>query len=157
MVKRNRIWKLKIACEKMKIELSRNNVAEIQLKYILGEDFLDECVYITREEFEEKCKETLMKRFEKCISDVVIQARLNKNEIDLVVPLGGSCNIPIVRATLASMFPHSQHPNPKFDTLSAVTKGAAYQAYLNRNGLGQESHVSESIIAMRENIERFFQ
>ncbi|EMD48306.1 heat shock protein, putative [Entamoeba histolytica KU27] len=61
---------------------------------------LNDSIEVTREEFEEQCKkDRLIDRIKRCIENVMKGARWNVSDVDCVLPIGGSCCIPIVKKT----------------------------------------------------------
>ena len=125
------------ACEKLKRNLSAGNtmVSHIDLASFLpnGGDFSSS---LSRAKFEELCKDEF-KKTTKIVEQVLLDARVIRDEISEVVLVGGSTRIPKVRAMLAEMFP--QKPlNKSVNPDEAVACGAAIQAAI----LNHDQHSS---------------
>ena len=91
---------------------------------------MDYEITISRTEFEQECVKELIPRFEKCIERVLYDSDLKKEQINLVLPIGGTCRVPIVMNTIKRFFPkESQMADPTFDPLTAVANGAAFHSY----------------------------
>ena len=121
------IQRLTDACEKLKRNLSagNTNVSHIELASFLpdGSDF---CSALSRAKFEDLCKDEF-KRTTKIVEQVLLDARVIRDEISEVVLVGGSTRIPKVRAMLAEMFP-GKPLNKSVNPDEAVACGAAIQA-----------------------------
>ena len=129
-IKNNRKQKLMNECEKAKIELSTHNHVAISLEQFFGDDYIDEEIYISLDEFEDECNKELIPRFEKCMRRVLGDSNISARDVQLVLPIGGTCRIPIVLQTIKKLFPDdSQLSEPTFDPLTAVANGAAYYAH----------------------------
>ena len=125
------------ACEKLKRNLSAANatVSHIDLASFLpdGSDFSSS---LSRAKFEDLCKEEF-KKTTKIVEQVLLDAKVIRDEISEVVLVGGSTRIPKVRAMLAEMFP--QKPlNKSVNPDEAVACGAAIQAAI----LNHDQHTS---------------
>ncbi|EDR29373.1 heat shock protein 70kD, putative [Entamoeba dispar SAW760] len=91
---------------------------------------LDGSIEITREEFEEQCKKDgLIEKIKQCIENVVGCSSWNIDDIDYVLPIGGSCCIPLVRKTICDMFGENKIIGFGSDGYLSVVKGAAYRAH----------------------------
>ena len=115
------------ACEKLKRNLSAANatVSHIDLASFLP-DSSDFSSSLSRAKFEDLCKEEF-KKTTKVVEQVLLDAKVIRDEISEVVLVGGSTRIPKVRALLAEMFP--QKPlNKSVNPDEAVACGAAIQA-----------------------------
>lgn len=86
---------------------------------------------ISRETFENLCTDY----FDKClniVSKVILDANMNKSDIDEVILIGGSTRIPKIRSMLKDFF--GKDPNISINPDEAVAYGAAYYAaYLTGN------------------------
>ena len=125
------------ACEKLKRSLSAGNttVSHIDLASFLpdGSDFSSS---LSRAKFENLCKDEF-KKTTKIVEQVLLDARVIKDDISEVVLVGGSTRIPKVRALLAEMFP--QKPlNKSVNPDEAIACGAAIQAAI----LNHDQHAS---------------
>ena len=125
------------ACEKLKRNLSAANatVSHIDLASFLP-DSSDFSSSLSRAKFEDLCKEEF-KKTTKVVEQVLLDAKVIRDEISEVVLVGGSTRIPKVRALLAEMFP--QKPlNKSVNPDEAVACGAAIQAAI----LNHDQHTS---------------
>lgn len=121
------LQRLTEAAEKAKIELSSVTQAEINLPFITatqdGPKHLD--TTLTRAKFEELCSD-LIDRCRVPVENALRDAKLNKENIDEVVMVGGSTRIPaildVVKRTLA------KDPNQTVNPDEVVAVGAAIQA-----------------------------
>jgi len=121
------LQRLTEAAEKAKIELSSVTQAEINLPFITatqdGPKHLD--TTLTRAKFEELCSD-LIDRCRIPVENALRDAKLNKENIDEVVMVGGSTRIPaildVVKRTLA------KDPNQTVNPDEVVAVGAAIQA-----------------------------
>ena len=125
------------ACEKLKRNLSAGNTmaSHIDLASFLpnGSDFSSS---LSRAKFEELCKDEF-KKTTKIVEQVLLDARVIRDDISEVVLVGGSTRIPKVRALLAEMFP--QKPlNKSVNPDEAIACGAAIQAAI----LNHDQHAS---------------
>ena len=120
--------RLKIICEKAKINLSASQETTIDIDALAeGEDF---SVTITRPEFEDLCKED----FNKCIPIVekaIEDASLTKKQINDVVLVGGSTRIPKIQQIVKDYF--GKEPNKTLHLDEAVAIGAAIQGAIINN------------------------
>ncbi|OPX25133.1 MAG: molecular chaperone DnaK [Planctomycetales bacterium 4484_123] len=121
------LQRLKEAAEKAKCELSTAMEANINLPFITatqaGPKHLT--MTITRAKFEQLCEpvfERLKGPCRQCLSD----AKLNPDDIDEVILVGGSTRIPRVRAITKDIF--GKDPNLSVNPDEAVALGAAIQA-----------------------------
>lgn len=116
--------RLKNACERAKKILSTNTTTCIELECLIGDK--DYCINISRAKFEHLCEDL----FRKCISvvdQVLMDADMDRRNIDDVVLVGGSTRIPFIQNLLMNHFNgknlcKSLHPD------EAVAYGAAVQA-----------------------------
>ena len=98
-------YRLKKACEKAKIILSKNDQTTIKLEKVYMGSNLE--ITFTREEFEELCKPY----FNKClvtVDNALKLAKLKENDINEVVLIGGSTRIPYIRNMLKNKFKNSR-------------------------------------------------
>ncbi|GAB1224352.1 hypothetical protein ENUP19_0194G0008 [Entamoeba nuttalli] len=130
-IKSKRVALLKKESERVKIELSMQDNVDINLENLIDiED--DEMVYgisISQDEFQKGCDEVdIMKSFTNCILNVLVRAKLNENNVDLVIPVGGSCIIPFVREKISKLFSSTKLADPRFNCRTSVARGAALKA-----------------------------
>ncbi|GAB1219469.1 hypothetical protein ENUP19_0036G0040 [Entamoeba nuttalli] len=121
--------KIRTIAEDVKKSFSGNlSYSPIELFSICNE--LDGTIKVTREEFEEQCKkDELLERIKRCIENVMKGADWNVSDVDYVLPIGGSCCIPLVKKTFCDMFGKDKVVGPSFNPYTSVVKGAAVRAY----------------------------
>lgn len=124
---RQALQRLTEAAEKAKIELSSVTQAEINLPFITataeGPKHLE--VQLTRAKFEELCSD-LIDRCRIPVENALRDAKLNKEQIDEVVLVGGSTRIPAVQELVARIL--GKQPNQTVNPDEVVAVGAAIQA-----------------------------
>jgi molecular chaperone DnaK len=124
---RQALQRLTEAAEKAKIELSSVTQAEINLPFITatqdGPKHLE--VLLTRAKFEELCSD-LIDRCRIPVENALRDAKLNKEQIDEVVLVGGSTRIPAVQELVARVL--AKQPNQTVNPDEVVAVGAAIQA-----------------------------
>ncbi len=130
--------RLKDAAEACKIALSTQEEYRVLLPFIAasqGEPLsLDETV--TREEFEILILDLVTATAEP-IENALADAGLTKDEIQLVLPIGGTTRVPLVQKFLTETM--GQEPRPLVDPDLAVVQGAAIQgAILNKELSGAQ-------------------
>lgn len=114
--------KLKIACENVKKSLSSSNTATIEIDSLY--DGIDFSLNITKNKFESLCETN----FNKCmdlVKNVLVNAGMNKDNINDVVLIGGSTRIPKIRELLKNYF--GKDPKCSINPDEAVAYGAAVQ------------------------------
>ena len=115
--------KLRIYCEKAKIELSKSQEKFIDIENLYkGINFKK---MIFRVDFEYLCKDL----FKKCIdivNKILLDTKINKNNIDEILLVGGSTLIPKIREMLSKYF--NKEIEFKFNPKEAVALGAAIKA-----------------------------
>ena len=116
--------RLKEHCEKAKKNLSYKSEVEIEIESLAkNKDFY---LKITREQFEELCKE----KFDLCkspIIDVLTESKINANEVDEIILVGGSTRIPKIQSILRELFGNKELNN-KLNPDEAVAYGATIEA-----------------------------
>ncbi len=121
------LQRLTEAAEKAKIELSSVTEAEINLPFITatqdGPKHLD--TTLTRAKFEELCSD-LINRCRVPLENALRDAKLNKNDIDEVVLIGGSTRIPAVQNLVKRLL--GKEPNQSVNPDEVVVLGAAIHA-----------------------------
>ena len=137
------IQRLTEACEKLKRNLSAGNtmVSHIELGSFLpdGSDFSSS---LSRAKFEDLCKDEF-KKTAKIVEQVLLDAKVIRDQISEVVLVGGSTRIPKIRAILAEMFPHKPL-NKSVNPDEAVACGAAIQAAILNND--QHSSIRDTLL-----------
>lgn len=116
--------RLRTVCERAKRTLSASTTADISIDSLF--DGIDFNSNITRAKFENLC-EPIFKRCLPPVEQVLLDAKMDKNQIHEVVLVGGSTRIPKVRKLLQDFFNGKelcQSINPD----EAVAYGAAVQA-----------------------------
>ncbi len=83
--------KIRKQCEDLKKALSDATEAYIDIEKIIDGKNLS--LEITRSQFEECC-EDLFDKCINCIEEVIQESKLDKNDIDYIIQIGGSLNIP---------------------------------------------------------------
>jgi len=138
------VARLKGACEKLKRNLSAENVTESKLHIDAflqnGNDFIST---MSRAKFENICQD-LFNETIVSVEKVLKDAKLNKEDIDEVVLIGGSSRIPKLQSLLSKFFSNlnnninSKILNKSINPDEAVACGAAVQAAI----LNNDPHVS---------------
>ena len=123
---------IKDAAEQAKIDLSSMNYADIILP-----DF-NIHFRISRDTFETLIKETVDKTFE-YIKQSLKDAKLTIEDIDVVLPVGGTTRIPIIKNKLKEIFGNKVKfsMNPQ----EAVALGASVQAGIKSNEISSEEGI----------------
>ncbi len=126
--------RLKIACEKLKIELStlEDSVIEVQ-SLSEGTDFK---TLITREEFENICQT----KFNKCIETLkstLDDSKISKKDINEIILVGGSSRIPKIRKMISDFF-ENHKLNQTINPDEAIAQGAAMEAALKNKIQNEE-------------------
>lgn len=127
--------RLKVACERLKRNLSSSTQSNIELDSLF--DGLDFTSTLTRAKYEELCAEY----FKKCLETVeraMQDAKVGKNEIDDVVLVGGSSRIPKVQKMLSDFF-NGKDLCKSVNPDEAVAYGAAVQAHILSGGKDEET------------------
>lgn len=121
------LQRLTEAAEKAKIELSSVTQTEINLPFITatqdGPKHLD--TTMTRAQFEEICSD-LIDRCRIPVENALRDAKLNKDNIDEIVLVGGSTRIPAVQEVVKRVL--GKEPNQSVNPDEVVAVGAAIQA-----------------------------
>lgn len=115
------------AAEKAKIELTSSSNTEINLPYITAKDGqpLHLVMDINRAKFEQIIK-PYVDRLIECGKESLKKSKLNANELDGILLIGGSCRIPLVQEELEKAFGVKLIKSSNLDL--AVAEGAAIQA-----------------------------
>jgi molecular chaperone DnaK len=124
---RQALQRLTEAAEKAKIELSSVTQAEINLPFITatqdGPKHLE--MVLTRAKFEELCSD-LIDRCRVPVETALRDSKLDKNQIDEVVMVGGSTRIPAIQELVRRVL--DKEPNQSVNPDEVVAVGAAIQA-----------------------------
>lgn len=121
------LQRLKEAAEKAKTELSSALETNINLPFISstadGPKHLE--YKITRAQFEGMTKDLVERSIER-VKQTIDEIKLNKNEINEIVLVGGTTLIPLVRQIVKDFF--GKEPNKSINPEEVVAVGAAIQA-----------------------------
>jgi molecular chaperone DnaK len=121
------LQRLKEACEKAKIELSNAMETTINLPFITadqsGPKHLQQT--LTRTKFEQLIN-PLVEKTRQPVLDALKDAKLQPNQIDEVVLVGGSTRVPMVQRLVKELF-HGKEPNKSVNPDEVVAVGAAIQ------------------------------
>lgn len=117
--------RLRAACEKAKIELSNYDNTEIRvLQLAEGKDFLKR---VTRKQFEEAAH-ALFERCKGPINRAMTDSRINLDEINDIVMVGGSSRIPRLKDILKDYFGDMISINDSINPDEVVAAGATVYA-----------------------------
>lgn len=120
---------LRNICERTKRILSQSTLTTIAQNAIYkGIDFYST---ITRECFED-LNADLFKKTIDMVEKAIYKAKMNKTEIDEIVLVGGSCQIPKIQALLQEFF-EGKEPKKSINPEEIVACGAAIQAAICRD------------------------
>ena len=124
----NAKYRLKISCEKAKLNLSSTQETTIDFNNLAeGKDFN---ITISRPEFEDMCK-THFDKLIPVVEDTLKDAKLTKDKIDDIVLVGGSTRIPKVNEIIKNYF--NKEPIKNIHADEAVAIGAAIQGAIVNN------------------------
>jgi molecular chaperone DnaK len=120
------LQRLKEAAEKAKIELSTLSETEINLPYITADASGPKhlTIKITRAKLESLCADLFTRLLEPC-KKAMADAKLDRNQIDEVILVGGSTRIPKVQQLVRDFF--GKEPNKSVNPDEVVALGAAIQ------------------------------
>ena len=130
------IRRLKIACEKAKIELSTAKETEIEIDNICGDE--DLFMRVTRADFE-FCIAEYLEKCEKILESTLKEVNIDKKEIDDVVLVGGSTRIQKIQEMVKNFFEKDIKKSVNPD--EAVAYGAAIYSH-NFNDDKQKNDIS---------------
>lgn len=108
--------------EKLKILLSQKESVSFEEDITSSESQIKISGNITRNDFEEMIN-PIIKKSEKVIYDILKEAKIPKDKIDRLIPIGGPTKIPIIQKMLSSIKIPEEGVDPDF----AVCIGAAIQ------------------------------
>ena len=123
--------RLKNACEKAKIELSGVKSTDIDIDSLI--DGIDCNIQINRTDLEYSCH-TLFEKLIPPIKEALKDAKLNKENIDDIILVGGSSRIPKIQEMLMEFF-NKKNLNKTVNLDEIVAEGAAMQAYILKGNL----------------------
>jgi L1 cell adhesion molecule like protein len=116
--------RFKEKCEKIKEDLSESLTTQLCIDFVPGSD---ECILnINRIDFENVCKD-LFKKLIPPIKEVLNDAKLEKEDIDDILLVGGSSRIPKIQEMLSEFF-NNKELNKTVNPDEIVAEGAALQA-----------------------------
>ena len=132
--------RIKDASEYCKINLSLDDEYTVSLPFIAEKDGspLGLNMTIKRSEFEELIHD-LVKSTQEQINIVLKDAQLSPSDIDIILLVGGSTRIPLVRSFLKEAL--GMEPQSLVDPDLAVVMGAAIQAGIINNELSAENDI----------------
>ena len=135
------LQRLKEAAEKAKIELSSANSTEINLPYITSVDGTPKHLVktLTRAKFEQLTRSLVERTVEPC-KQALKDAKLEANDIDEVLLVGGSTRIPALQEMAKEIF--GKEPSKAVNPDEAVSLGASIQAAI----LNQEEGVGDIVL-----------
>jgi len=126
--------KLRTACEGAKRILSTKMTTTIHIdSFFNGEDLT---VELSREHFEYLCRDWFEKAIEP-LAKVLLDAKMNKDDVHEIVLVGGSTRIPKVRTMLSSYF-NNKDLNMSINADEAVAFGAAVQGAILTGKTGSQ-------------------
>ena len=135
------LLRIKAAAEVAKINLSDNQVVTINLPFITidkDRNPLEINMNLTRDKFEELIREYINETKE-CIDVALKAARLEIEDIDVVIAVGGSSRIPCVKRMLEENFAGKIKSELNAD--EAVALGAAIQGGIKNDEIDSQSSV----------------
>lgn len=115
--------RLKIACEKAKINLSNASESTIEIDSLY--EGIDFTTRITRAKFEQLCDDLIRKPL-KSIDQVMLDAKLSKSDIQDIVLVGGSSRIPKFQQLVSEYF-NGKELCKSINPDEAIALGAAIQ------------------------------
>lgn len=119
--------KIRREAEKAKIKLSKKSEAEIRIPNFarINGKFEDFNIILNRNRMEAWC-EPVFKRVEQLIREYIHKEKINIDEIEHIVLVGGSCYIPKVKEIVETIF--GKKTNTSMDLSTMVAKGACIVA-----------------------------
>lgn len=116
--------RLRTACERTKRILSNATQATIDVDSLF--DGIDYTTTITRSKFEELCSDIFKKTMEP-VENILKDAKMDKNQVNEIVLVGGSTRIPKIKKLLSDYF-GGKKLNESVNPDEAVAYGATIQA-----------------------------
>ena len=123
--------RLKNACEKAKEELSESKSIDFEIESLI--DGIDFNIKLNRADLEYSCH-TLFEKLIPPIKEALKDAKLNKENIDDIILVGGSSRIPKIQEMLMKFF-NKKNLNKTVNLDEIVAEGAAMQAYILKGNL----------------------
>jgi molecular chaperone DnaK (HSP70) len=138
--------RLKLECEKRKIQLSSCEYTLIEINNIInGKDMK---INIKREEFNEWCNDIFLRCFE-CVRKALEYANLKRDDIEDIVLVGGSSHIPKIEELVKGYFNREKLLSTiKINPSEAVAYGASYLANVIKGKIKDENVVLVDIIGI---------
>ncbi|XWN35551.1 MAG: molecular chaperone DnaK [Roseivirga sp.] len=120
------LQRLKEAAEKAKVELSSSTSTEVNLPYIMAVDGVPKHLVktLTRAQFEQLVDDLVQRTLEPC-KKALKDAKLQTNDIDEVILVGGSTRIPKIQEAVEQFFAKKASKGVNPDEVVAI--GAAIQ------------------------------
>ena len=115
------LLRVKNACENAKILLSTSNEAIIEVENLV--DNYDLYLKITKTKFEELCSD-LFKKCIKPLENILKDAKMEKSEINEIILLGGSTQIPKIISLIQEFF-NGKKPNKFINYKESSANGAS--------------------------------
>ena len=135
--------RLRTVCERAKRTLSSATQATIEADSLA--DGLDFQTVMTRAKFESMC-DSFFRRTVAPLDRLLLDAKLDKNQIDEIIMVGGSSRIPKIRELVSSYF-GGKKLNDSVNPDEAVAYGAAVQAHILTGG-GKSGDKTDDIILL---------
>ena len=135
--------RLRTVCERAKRTLSSATQATIEADSLA--DGLDFQTVLTRAKFESMC-DSFFRRTVAPLDRLLLDAKLDKNQIDEIIMVGGSSRIPKIRELVSSYF-GGKKLNDSVNPDEAVAYGAAVQAHILTGG-GKSGDKTDDIILL---------
>lgn len=138
---------------KAQVEQAKKDLSTLQKKsYTISYDGDRTRIELTREEFEERTQD-LVERTMDFVHQLLDGVELTPNDVDLVLLVGGSTKMPMIRSAVEALFPGKVRVE---DPDLAVAKGAALAAAIEWNEriqeiasgqkTAEESEIAESLV-----------
>ena len=138
--------RLKMACEQAKIDLSSFEYTQIQIENILNGNDMN--INIKRDEFNDWCNDIFSKCFE-YVEKALEYAKLQKNDIDDIVLVGGSTHIPKIKDMVKQYFNRETLlSNININPSEAIAYGASYLANAIKGKIIDENVILVDIIGI---------
>ena len=120
------LQRMKDAAEKAKIELSSTPSTEINLPYLMPVDGVPKHLVrtLTRSKFEQLSEKLIQRTIEPCKS-ALKNAKLNPDQVDEIILVGGSTRIPAIQEAVKKYF--GKEPSKGVNPDEVVALGAAIQ------------------------------
>ena len=135
--------RLRTVCERAKRTLSSATQATIEADSLA--DGFDFQTVLTRAKFESMC-DSFFRRTVAPLDRLLLDAKLDKNQIDEIIMVGGSSRIPKIRELVSSYF-GGKKLNDSVNPDEAVAYGAAVQAHILTGG-GKSGDKTDDIILL---------